>query len=58
MGLIILFLWAVYIFVAIVVIGLVYKFITKKLWVNIVMIIFALLLPTYDIILTNIFGAL
>jgi len=57
MGLIIISIWAVYIFALIILVGLVHKFISKKLWVNIVIIIFALLVPTYDIILTNILGS-
>jgi len=56
MGMVIIFLWAMYATTVLIIIGLVSRFITKKLKVKLLIITFAVFLATYDIILTNIFG--
>lgn len=56
MGMIIFFFLFLYVIAAVAVIALVRRFITTNLWVIAVLMSIALLLPTYDIIITNILG--
>lgn len=57
MGIIIVFLWGLYALAIMTVVVLVAKFITPKHKVKIAIIIFGILLATYDIIITNVLGA-
>lgn len=57
MGMIIVFVWGLYVFAAVAVIALVRRYLTTNRWVIAVLTTIAILLPTYDIIITNILGA-
>jgi hypothetical protein len=57
MGMVIIFFLFLYVIAAIGVIALVRYFITTNRWISTILILIAILLPTYDIIITNILGA-
>lgn len=57
MGMVIFFLLFLYVIAAVAVITLVRRFITTNRWVSAILITIAILLPTYDIIITNVLGA-
>lgn len=56
MGMILIFFWGLYIAAAVGIYFLVKHFILNK-WVHRIVLVFLILLPTYDIIITNILGA-
>lgn len=56
MGMVIFFFLFLYVIAAVAVIALVRRFITTNHWVTAVLLTIALLLPTYDIIITNVLG--
>jgi len=56
MGIILIFFWGLYIAVAVGIYFLVKRFILNK-WVDRIVLVFLILLPTYDIIITNVLGA-
>lgn len=56
MGMVIFFFLFLYIAAAVAVIALFRRFITTNRWVSTILITIAILLPTYDIIITNILG--
>lgn len=56
MGMILIFFWGLYIAAAVGIYFLVKHFILNK-WVHRIVLVFLILLPTYDIIITNVLGA-
>lgn len=56
MGMVIIFFLFLYVAIAVGVIAFVRRFITTNRWVSAILITIAILLPTYDIIITNILG--
>jgi len=56
MGIILIFFWGLYIAVAVGIYFLVKRFILNK-WIDRIVLVFLILLPTYDIIITNVLGA-
>lgn len=57
MGMVIIFFLFLYVIAAVAVIVLVRRFVTTNRWVSAILITIAILLPTYDIIITNVLGA-
>lgn len=57
MGMVIIFFLFLYVIAAVAVIVLVRRFVTTNRWVTAVLLTIVLLLPTYDIIITNVLGA-